>query len=263
MDHDPRSKYHRANERNLIDEGLKQKRRRKPRRIKSDNQWSRYRQKSYSDTHSTVYGHVKSKASRMNEGKRGMVGDVTGGLHGPTRGWNSHTIAYTCIRIYRRQADKLGMLRRTYYGARQYLNTLDGKVVHEGEIGIPLCSGVRRVLARGAEWTEKTMHEQEKRNVCVRKRRRENGEKGRFAHAARAASTKGWNRLEAIHSFGCPVFFPRVWLREHRRPPSCRFSSPPLLTLSVAFSSPTGTLNYYSFPFLSFFLSLCPFSLTL
>lgn len=102
------------------------------------------------------------------------------------------------------------MLRRTYYGARQYLNTLDGKVVHEGEIGIPLCSGVRRVLARGEGWTEKTMHEQEKRNVCVRKRRRENGEKGRFAHAARAASTKGWNRLEAIHSFGCLVFFPRV-----------------------------------------------------
>lgn len=37
------------------------------------------------------------------------------------------------------------MLGLTYYGARQYLNTLDGKVVHEGEIWSPLCSGVRRV----------------------------------------------------------------------------------------------------------------------
>lgn len=78
---------------------------------------------------------------------------------------------------------------------------------------------------------------------------------GRFAHAARAAFTKGWNRLEAIHSFGCPVFFPRVWLGEHRRPPS---SSPLLLSLrlsllSVAFCA----YRYAQLLFLSlFFLSL-------
>lgn len=89
------------------------------------------------------------------------------------------------------------MLRRTYYGACQYLNTLDGKVVHEGEIGSPLCSGVRRVRQGGGQG------EGEPRGMAE-------GEEGRFAHAARAAPTKGWNRLEAIHSFGCPVFFPRV-----------------------------------------------------
>lgn len=58
----------------------------------------------------------------------------------------------------------------TYYGARQYLNTLDGKVVHEGEIGIPLCSGVRRVRARG--WTGRLLGERGGREgggwICTR-----------------------------------------------------------------------------------------------
>lgn len=70
--------------------------------------------------------------------------------------------------------------------------------------GSPLCSGVRRVRARG--WTERLLAEGEGERGGEERGR----EEGRFAHAARAAFTKGWNRLEAIHSFGCPVFFPRV-----------------------------------------------------
>lgn len=88
---------------------------------------------------------------------------------------------------------------------------------------------------------------------------REGGrEEGGFAHAARAALTKGWNRLEAIHSFGCPVFFPRVWLGEHRRPPF--FSSLFIYTLSVPFCA----YRYAQLLFLSlFFLSLFSFFPTL
>lgn len=83
------------------------------------------------------------------------------------------------------------------------------------------------------------------------------GEKGRFAHAARAAFTKGWNRLEAIHSFGCPVFFPRVWLGEHRRPPSCRFSSLFIYSLCriLCLQVRSITISFLFLFFLFFFLS--------
>lgn len=53
---------------------------------------SRHRQKSYSDTHSTVYGHVKSDASRMNGGKRGMYLNVTQGGFSQQEG---ETLAHT------------------------------------------------------------------------------------------------------------------------------------------------------------------------
>lgn len=70
----------------------------------------------------------------------------------------------------------------------------------ENKIGGPLCSGVRRVrggrICRG--------------NQEIRGKRAEGRNRGRFAHAARAASTKGWNRLEAIHSLAHPVFFPCI-----------------------------------------------------
>lgn len=82
----------------------------------------------------------------MKEGKRGWIRRH----RGVARAASERVKLYTRIHG---QADRPGMLRRTYYGARQYLNTLDGKVVHEGEIGTPLCSGVRRVRARG--WTER------------------------------------------------------------------------------------------------------------
>ena len=219
-----------------------------------------------------IEGESDERRKKGDDGSRRHRGGCTARREGETL---AYAHVHACTYIQARQTDRLGMLRRTYYGARQYLNTLDGKVVHEGEIGTPLCSGVRRVRARG--WTEKTMNQEERRNISERERERErvNREKGRFAHAARAASTKGWNRLEAIHSFGCPVFFPRVWLGEHRRPPSCRFSSAPLhiyppslpplsrslrlqvhsITISFpfflfCFVPPTlSVLNYVSFPY--------------
>ena len=147
----------------------------------SDQRHRRCTAKSHIPTHIRPFtvtwdrrrvGWTKGKkgddGSRRHRG-RGWVGTA------PTRGWNSRAHARTSTTRVRTQPrdrrtdrQRPGMLRRTYYGARQYLNTLDGKVVHEGEIGAPLCSGVRRVRARG--WTGKTMSQQERRNISQRER---------------------------------------------------------------------------------------------
>lgn len=190
--------------------------------------WEKSRdQESYSDTHSAVYGHVRSKASRAKEGKKGS------GLRAQERrGWNSRR------RVWKGWTEhaQTHILRRTSVfkhawwegGARGW--NRDPIVLRCEACARKGVDGEAAGEGRGAA-----------------------GE-GRFAHAARAAFTKGWNRLEAIHSFGCPVFFPRVWLGEHRRPPS---SSPLLLSLrlsllSVAFCA----YRYAQLLFLSLFLSL-------
>lgn len=60
--------------------------------------------------------------------------------------------------------------------------------------GALLCSGVRRVQPPGDELQAMLLGNQWKK-------KKEKEWKGGFAHAARAIITKGWNRLEAIHSY--------------------------------------------------------------
>lgn len=128
----------------------------------------------------------------------------------------------------------------TYYGARQYLNTLDGKVVHEGEIGIPLCSGVRRVRARG--WTGRLLGE---------RGGREGGRRVDLHTRHEPLSQRdGTDWKPFIHSVAL-YFFPVFDWESIVDHPSSPLSSS---TLSLSRSVPTGTLNYYFSPF-SFFLS--------
>lgn len=193
--------------------------------------WKKSRdQESYSDTYSAVYGHVRSKASRAKEGKKGSGRDC-----GRRSGEGEiHVGAYG--------RDGRSMLRRTYYGARQYLNTLDGKVVHEGEIGIPLCSGVRRVRARG--WTERLLGRGGERRGRVDLHTRHEP----------LSQRDGTDWKPFIHSVAL-YFFPVFdWESIVDHPPLRRFSSLFAFPFSLSRSVPTGTLNYYFFPF--FFLSL-------
>lgn len=88
----------------------------------------------------------------MNEGKKGGM-DRCGRRCGGARAERvkfSHTFTLY-VRTQKGQRTEPSMLRRTYYGARQYLNTLDGKVVHEGEIGIPIVLRCEACARKGVD----------------------------------------------------------------------------------------------------------------
>lgn len=89
----------------------------------------------------------------MNEGKKRGDGSLWTSLWGRTSGEGeilAHIITLY-VRTQKGQRTEPSMLRRTYYGARQYLNTLDGKVVHEGEIGIPIVLRCEACARKGVD----------------------------------------------------------------------------------------------------------------